>query len=501
MGHERVILAVDVGTSGVRAVLFDADAHYLQHVRTPYPMLFPRPGWNEQDPNTIASAVIETLKQAIQHIPAGITLAGVTFSAQMYSILALDEGGTPLCNSLTWGDTRSDDQIAALQGAASADLVQRTGCPTQAIYPLAKIRWLKTQLELPQRVKFVSIKDYVLYRLTGRLLADWSTASASGLLDITRFKWDSEALALGGITPDHLPELVSTRHILHDWLPEISATTGIPPGTPLIVGAGDAPLANIGVGATAEGTLAVNIGTSAAARFFTPVPQVDGQGRLWTYVADTGGWVVGGIIGSGGATYEWILKQMLRGGQHRSTEQLFREADQQAAAAPPGAGDLLFIPYFSGEQSPGWNARSTGAFYGMTFHHETQHYLRAAVEGILFAILRVSKTIEELRNRALHRIYLTGGFTTSQVWPQALADMAGVPVVVPSTAESSSRGAAIMGWIALGQADSYAAFAPPEDHLIQPNGDTHALYQRRYAAFCSLNQQLQNFANSSGDVS
>ena len=500
MNSQSVILAVDIGTSAARAVLFDGGAGYLLHVRTPYPMRFPQPGWSEQDPDTIVQAVIDTLKQAAALIPDGKTLAGVTFSTQMYSILALDRSGKPLCNSLTWGDTRSVSQADTVRRTASADLIRHTGCPVQAIYPLAKILWLKANLDLPQTVRFVSVKDYVLYRLTGKLLTDWSTASASGLLNITNYDWDTEALALCGITAENLPELVSPRSILYDWHPEISAYTGIPPTTPLIVGAGDAPLANIGAGATHDGSVAVNIGTSAAARVFTPVPQVDDDGRLWTYVADNKGWVVGGIIGSGGATYEWILKQLLLAGRNLPAQELFSEADRQATNAPPGADGLLFMPYFSGEQSPDWDSRSTGAFYGITFHHETRHYIRAAVEGVLFAILRVSKVIEMVRNSPLTRIYLTGGFTTSLLWSQTLADVFGLPVVVPPALESSSRGAAILGWIALGQADNYAEFAQPEINLITPDANRHSFYQQRYEAFCSLNQHLQNFSNQAGGI-
>jgi gluconokinase len=492
MGSQQLMLAVDIGTSGARAVLFDTDANYLSQVRQPYATSFPQSGWSEQNPNIIADAVIEVLKDAVATIPSKHSLDGIVLSSQMYSILALDRAGAPLSNSLTWGDMRSVSQAETVRHSASSELPLRTGCPVQAIYPLAKIRWLQSNLELPSDVRFASIKDYVVFRLTGQFLSDWSIASASGLLNISTFHWDDEALRLCQITPKNLPELVSTRHVVQRWRSDISQYIGIAADTPLIMGAGDAPLANIGVGAIDTGTLAVNIGTSAAARVLTSQPQVDSEGRLWTYVADVDRWVIGGIIGSGGAVYEWLLKKLLFTDGDIPAERLFEVADSLASSTPPGADGLLFIPYFTGEQSPGWNPESKGLIYGMTLVHESRHYIRAAIEGITFSLLRVAKAVEEVRNSITQRIYLTGGLANSAIWRQTIADVFGESVIVPRMTESSARGAAILGWLALGLADGYEAFSQPEE-LLDPVTDVHTFYQQRYEAFCSLNQHLQAF--------
>ncbi len=490
MTRHRMMLAVDIGTSGARAALFDERADHLLQVRKPYATLLPQSGWSEQDPNAVAEAVVEVLREAVDGIRPEDLLAGIVFSSQMYSILALDRAGAPLSNSLTWGDTRSAPQAASIRRSASSNLAIHTGCPTQAIYPLAKILWLKANLGLPNDVRFASIKDYVIFRLTDNLTSDWSTASASGLLNIASYRWDDEALDISQINPGNLPDLVSPRHIVRSWRTDIARYIGISADTPLILGAGDAPLANIGVGATDSGTLAINIGTSAAARVLTSQPQVDTSGRLWTYVADIDRWVIGGIIGGGGAVYEWLLKKLLFIGRDMPVDDLFQEANRLAESVRPGSEDLLFIPYMSGEQSPGWNPESKGLIYGMTFQHEPRHYIRAAIEGICFALLRAAKPIEEVRNSLTKTIYLTGGLTTSSAWPQTLANVFGASVVVPRSSESSARGAAIMGWLALGAADRYEDFAQPE-HLVNPDDELVSLYQGRFKAFCSLNHHLQ----------
>lgn len=492
MTPDRHIVAVDIGTSSARAVLFDTNANALAHARRAYTMALPRPGWSEQDADLVADAVIEVLREASGMLAEGDVLAGVVLSAQMYSILVVDADSTPLSPSLTWADTRSADQAIALARIASADLSRRTGCPVQAIYPLAKIAWLKTNLALPDAARFISIKDYVIFRLTGQLVTDWSTASATGLLDVAAHTWDAEALALAQISADALPALVSTRHIIRSWRTEVSQAVGLPADTPLIVGGGDAPLANIGVGAIGPGTIAVNLGTSAAARMLTATPQIDAAARLWTYVADVDHWVTGGIIGSGGAVYEWLLKDLLCPHGDNSDDDLFREADRLASSVAPGADDLLFIPYFSGEQSPGWSPGAKGLVYGMTLRHQPRHYIRAAIEGIVFALLRVVRAIEDVRGGAIEKVYVTGGLNRSPIWLSTIANTFGAAVVVPRSPESSARGAAIIGWLALGATDDYTAFAQPED-LLQPDMAIHTLYQERYDAFCALNHHIQAF--------
>ncbi|MBL8155665.1 MAG: gluconokinase [Anaerolineae bacterium] len=496
MSGKRLILAVDIGTSGARGLLFDERAEVIGQTRQPYSTLYPRPGWSEQDAEAVTQGVIEALREmVVRAAEANNRIEAVVLSAQMYSILAVDAHGQPLTHSLTWGDMRAAATADRLRGQASFMLAGRTGCPTQAIYPVSKIRWLVDDGGLPVRVKFVSIKDYVVFRLTGRWLADWSTASASGLLDIRRYDWDDEAVELAGVSRQSLPDLASPREALRGWQPDIREGVGITDNVPLILGAGDAPLANIGVGATSPGTLAINLGTSAAVRALISQPETDPAGRLWTYIADVDRWVIGGIIGAGGVVYEWLLNELLSGTGERSADEIFREADRLARQVPAGADDLLFVPYFAGEQSPGWNATAKGMIYGLTLRHHSGHLIRAAIEGLVFALTRVVRLIEKLRAAPTTAGYITGGLAASDVALHTLADSLSVPVVKPESAESSARGAAILGWLALGAARSDAEFARTEAQIV-PDSSLQSLYQARYDAFCELNQRIQTLSGS-----
>lgn len=369
----------------------------------------------------------------------------------------------------------------------TAYLVQNIGVIAGA--QLAHIEHHVHFIDTVGHLRFVSIKDYVLFRLTGQRITDWSTASASGLLNTASHVWDDEALALSRITPDALAELVSTRHIVRSWCPDVSRQTGLPAAIPLIVGAGDAPLANIGVGAVRPGTLAVNIGNSAAARVLTDRPLADAEGRLWTYVADVGHWTTGGIIGGGGVVYEWLLRELLFGDHDWRPDDVFAAAEALAGSVPAGADGLLFVPYLTGEQSPGWRPEAHGLIYGMTLRHQRAHFVRAAIEGIVFALLRVAQPVEALRGEATEKVYVTGGLTGSPLWLQTIADIFGAAVVVPRSAESSASGAAIVGWLALGTAAGYSEFAQQET-LIVPDEAIHAVYQERFAVFCALNERI-----------
>jgi gluconokinase len=483
-----LLLAVDIGTSATKAVLFDEDARQVAIVRRHYPILAPRPGWSEQDPDAIAQAVLDGMAQALRALPPGAHLLGIVFSSQLYSILAVGGDGRPLSRSLTWSDTRSAGQAAAIQQSNAARAIYaRTGCPIDAIYPLAKIAWLRACGELPAGARFASIKEYVIHRLTGEWIVDWSVASATGLFDIHVRRWDGEALAAAGIDAADLSEAASPRHVLRRWRPELAAALGLQTDTPLILGGGDGPLASIGVGSLQTDALAINVGTSAAARMLIPEPFVDPNGRLWTYVADEGLWVIGGIVGTGGLVYEWALRTFLGGFYDAEANGVAARAlaERLAASAPPGADNLLFMPYLGGEQCPAWNPATRGSFFGLDFHHNHGHFMRAVLEGITRSIYRIGEGIEAALGAQPHEIRTTGGVSTSPLWLQIAADMFGVPIAVPGSAEGSARGAAVLGLLALGRRSAITDFPllAAAQQSVLPNPQAHEFYERQYAQF------------------
>lgn len=484
---DNYILAVDIGTSATKAVLFDAALSPRIVIRKSYSVLIPQRGWSEQEPEVILTAVIGALREGCRALPPGGHLLCVVLSSQMNSLLVVDLLGMALSRSLTWSDTRSTQAARSIVSHPdAASLSQRTGCPVDSIYPLSKIRWLKDNLNLPEDVKFISIKEYVLFHLTGRFLVDWSIASGTGLFNITSRAWDPAALSLLEVTPDQLSEPVSPRHVIQSWKPDVIAQTGLPAGATLVIGGGDGPMGSLGVGAVYPDILAINVGTSAAARIAISQPWIDPQSRLWTYTADDDLWLLGGIVSSGGIVWDWFLN--ILGSCAQGETDLHAKTDQLASRIPPGAEGLLFIPYLAGEQCPGWRPSTRGGFWGLDFQHQSGHLARAVLEGITRSIYRVAETIMTVSPKPFSEVRVTGGLTDSPLWLQIAADMFNLPVLVPETVEGSARGAAMLALLSLGLKTSFEDFK----HLfitkkyMYPREEVYALYTKQYQAFLEI---------------
>jgi gluconokinase len=253
------------------------------------------------------------------------------------------------------------------------------------------------------------------------------------------------------------------------------------------------------VGAYKPDTLAVNVGTSAAARAVISEVQVDPQGRLWTYVVDEDLWVIGGIVSSGGIVYDWFLSNLVweipETEYNASSEQVRQRMESVASAVPPGAEDLIFIPYLGGEQCPAWYPHTRGGFFGLDFRHRRGHLARAVLEGITRSIYRIAESIQSLLKLDFNEIRVTGGLTSSPLWLQIAADMFGSPIAVAGSAEGSARGAAMLASVALGLRSGIEEFADPTatHKLVHPEAQVHAYYRQQYQRFQRLLECNRSF--------
>ena len=459
-------------------------ARPLRMARRPYPLLVPQPGWSAQNPEEIVAAVIQCLRELTDQVPLN-EIACVTFSSQMYSILAVDQAGRAVTNSITWNDRRGAEIAEALRAREGfRELVSATGCPISEIFPLYKILWLKQHLAEYSNLKFVSIKDYVIARLTGQLLADWSTASASGLLRIETKGWDEDVLAFAGLGRyANLPELASPRHIIQHWASQV-ADLGILPSTPVVLGGGDGPLASLGIGAVRPGSIAVNVGTSAALRVTVDAPLLDPKGKLWTFVADENLWVTGGITG-GGLVYDWLIRTYFQNLEGLLPGQIYQHVDNLMQTVTPGAEGLLFIPYLCGQQSPDWDAQQRGGFIELGIEHGVAHFARAALEGLAFSLYRIANTVDSNVRRSAERIYMSGGITRSEVWLQLAADVFGCEVFALENTEGSAKGSMLLGLLALGIITEPGEYSAPDTEykVFTANENNHKAYQGIFMRF------------------
>ncbi|MGK5673077.1 gluconokinase [Micromonospora sp. URMC 106] len=441
-----VVIGVDIGTTSTKAVAYDIDGRQLAHHSVGYPLDEPHPGYAEQDPHLIHAAVLESLRAVVAEL--GRPVAGLAFGTAMHSLIGLDADGNPLTRSLTWADSRASRQAERLRAIPSGlALHRRTGTPVHPMAPLSKLLWFAEQdPTLFGRVAYwVGIKDWIMLRLCDALVTDHSVASATGLMDIHQLSWDEEALGIAGITEEQLPELVPTTTVLDGLTAEAAAATGLPPDTKVVVGAGDGPLANLGLGAVAPGVMACSIGTSGAMRVMVERPGVDPLGGVFCYALTEQRWAVGGAINNGGIVLDWLGDALAPElGEHAEEELL-----ALAAEAPVGSGGLIMLPYLLSERAPHWSALPRGAYVGLTHGHRRAHLVRAGLEGVCQQLALVLASVRAAGNE-VREIRASGGFARSPLWRQMLADVLGMPVGFPAGREGSSFGAALLGMEALG---------------------------------------------------
>ena len=472
MSTSHYVIGVDIGTTSTKAVLFNPEGVEIRKQAVEYPLLTPTPTTAEQDPDEIFAAVVRSIRLLVQETgvqPSEILC--VSFSAVMHSLIAVNAEGKPLTKSITWADNRSAAWAQKIRQEHQGHAIYcRTGTPIHPMSPLPKLMWLRYEQPdlFGQAVRFLSIKEYVFYRLFAEYVVDYSVASATGLLNLEQLAWDQEALELAGISADQLSTLVPTTHVLRGMRPEFAAEMGLAVETPVVMGASDGVLANLGVGAIAPGVVAVTIGTSGAVRAVLDRPRTDPQERLFCYALTEQHWVIGGAVNSGGIVLRWVRDHLM--GPEVSTAHLLGQDPYTiltaiATRVPPGAEGLLFHPYLAGERSPLWDANARGSFFGLRLHHTKAHFVRAALEGVIYNLYLVLQGLENAIG-GVKSIQATGGFARSELWRQILADVFNRDVIVPKTYESSCLGAAVLGLYAL-------QHLPTLDHVSQMIGEIH----------------------------
>lgn len=489
------LIGLDLGTTAVKAVALSPEQEVVAQASTDYPLLTGgTPGRAVQKVGDIWRGVVSVLRRLDQRVPLQ-EAAGLCFSGAMHSLLPVTEGGEPLAPALTWADSRAAPVAAALRREVDEKaLYARTGCPLQATYYPARLRWWQAQGVPGDTAYFVGLKDWVLQRLTGRWAADTGLASTTGLLDIYRRTWDEEALALAGVTPQQLLPLIAPDAIAGEVTPQAAAATGLPVHLPVVAGNHDGGLANIGVGASQPGAMAITVGTSGAIRLIVNTPCLDPQMRTWCYVLAEQKWLAGGAVNNGGLALQWIREhffQDVAGDWQARTKAVLAEAAQ----IPAGAEGVIVLPYFAGERTPHWDADAQATIHGLRLRHTRAHVARALLEGVAFCLADVWRALESGLADDFDRsrpVYLTGGITHSRLWCQIVSDVLGLPLRPSGPADASARGAALLGLRALGLIDhtrpQNQAAAPAE--IFRPDPARHALYVAQHELFRTLYRRL-----------
>lgn len=482
------VLGIDIGTGSVKAVAVNLDSESVAVAQQHYPTYSPSPGFSEQDPEVIWKSFKKCLETIVDKMRSG-PLA-VCLSSAMHSLISVDENGNKLTDMITWADCRSDAIAARLKASPlGMDIYEASGMPLHAMSPLCKIIWLRENMPniFSRTYKFISIKEFIWFKLFNEYATDHSIACASGMLDISSRTWNYQLLALAGITEDQLSRPVSTTYTATGT---ISLRGILDKDVPFVIGASDGCLANLGSFARQKGIAAVTIGTSGAVRISSDKPIFNKEAMTFSYCLDEDTFICGGPVNNGGNVFHWLITDFLG---KPATQDSFDEVFALVGKLSPGADGLLFLPYINGERAPIWDAKSSGAFVGIRTVHKQAHFCRAVLEGVCYALNDVLQAVETSVEN-IDQINVSGGFINSQPWMQLLADITGKRLALLQTEDASAVGAAFMAVKALGlNGGKYPAQRLNDlSVIIAPDMEKHKLYNKNFLIFKGLYSGLKD---------
>ena len=482
-------IAIDIGTTNCKAIKIDEEGKLITNHQLPVVSITDDNGCFEQDPELIFLSIIDLIEKTIGS--DGDTVACISFSAAMHSIMAIDVNGKLLSNAIIWADTRSKKYAQELkEHEISEKIYEQTGTPIHAMSPLSKIIWFKNEKKevFNKTFKFISIKEYIFFRLSGKYLVDEGIASCTGLYDIYNHCWFDEALKIAGINDSMLSDLVPVTHIEKDILPEIIKKYPFLKGQILVCGGNDGCLANLGCGALYDKQAALSIGTSGAVRIAEYRPERVKLYPLFRYLLTRDIYVTGGPVNNGGIVIDWFAKNFL--GIPIDSDKSFQRVMDQAAEAEAGSEGVYFLPYLLGERAPIWNADATGLFFGLKIKHQQSHLTRAVIEGISFNLRQVLEAIENT-GKKVDEVIVTGVVTKSNWWMQLLADMFGKKIILNEPVDASAMGAAIIGMMATGKIKSFeeARRFSETRKTFYPDKRIHERYKLFYEDYMKLYQK------------
>ncbi|RYZ51493.1 MAG: gluconokinase, partial [Sphingobacteriales bacterium] len=427
----KCIITIELGTNAVRIFAFDLNGTVIGSMKGYYPTFYSQPDYSEQDPEQIFITMLYVLKNLLNEIiyPRRYKVASICFSSYMHSLLTVDRNGVPLGNAITWSDNRAKKEASEIrESALGTEMYNKTGTPLHPMSPLLKIAWLRKNdpNKFSQAGKFLSIKSYVLYQLTGEYVIDYSLACATGMLNIHQIAWEKIALEYAGINADQLPQLVPVFAEAGTLKKAYQNSLGLSSDTKLLIGSSDGCMATLGAGIWNTDKATVTIEDSSAVRVVGRKMLHDEKRRVFNYLITEDCFVSGGPSNSGGAVFEWFVKQFADFPNAYDVDSSMNAMFEEATKVQSGSEGLLFLPYLLGERAPIWNPNARGMYFGINIKHERQHFVRATIEGIMYEVYSIGKMGKEHRN--IKGLSINGSFANNPFCAQLIADMFNEPV-------------------------------------------------------------------------
>ncbi|MBL1178251.1 xylulokinase [Pantanalinema sp. GBBB05] len=482
-----VVIGLDLGTGGVRAIAVDRQGQLIAQSTKSYPLLTPQPGWTEQDPTDWVAASLNALASVSEQLREHQVIA-LGLSGQMHGMVTLDASGRVIRPAILWNDQRTGTAVIEIETLIPrSELIQRTGNPAITGFQLPKLVWLRAaEPQAYAQVQQVLLpKDYLGYVLTGEFATEPSDASGIGCLNLVSRQWDVDILSTLGIDPALFPKVIESTAIVGQLKPEIASRTGLPVGIPVIAGGGDNATAAIGLGISSthlnRGSLSIGTSGVIFAPCDRPTPDPDGRVHLFCHV--DGGYHLLGVTLAAGGSLRWYRDTF-------ASQTSYTDLMEMAATSPPGARGVLFLPHLAGERSPYLDSETRGAWANLSLSHTQADVVRAVLEGVAFSLRAALDVISEIA--PVQQLLATGGGARSQTWLQILADALQTELLVPPTTEGAAYGAAILAMVGVGvypDLEAALKILPPISNAVHPQ--EVAVYESAVDQFQKLYEALK----------
>ena len=500
----RYILGVDLGTTAIKAALFDDGGHELGSHAAEYTLLTPKSGYVELDADTYVKTFREAVSQVLRDCSVpGEALIALGLSAQGETFICLDANGAPVRRAIVWMDNRAPAEADEIEQHFGRTTIHATTgqVAMDAIWPASKILWLKrNEPEVFERTaKFALLKDYLVYRLTGRVVCEDSILCSTILWDIRSREYWPEMLQYLGISADQLPDIARQGEIVGAVTAAGAHDLGLPEGLPVSVGALDQACGALGIGNVTPGIFSESTGSALVSVTIVDELTLDPNARVPCFAAAIPGQYMLQPFSTGGMVMRWFRDEFCR--VELQVEQLcgmdaYQLIDKEVERVPAGCDGLVVLPHLQGSGPPDLDPLAKGVILGLTLAHKKQHLARGIMEGVTMVLRRMLEATTSLGVEVTEILSLSGG-SKSAVWCQIKADATKLPVHTLRTAESAAcRGAAIAAGVDVGVWESPVAVARENlrfDRTFEPRPENFAVYDRLFQDYKRLQDTVKPF--------
>ncbi|TYR73540.1 xylulokinase [Rossellomorea vietnamensis] len=496
----KYVIGIDLGTSAVKILLVNQKGEVSNEVSKEYPLIIEKSGYSEQDPEEWVEKTREGLAELISDFPGDVKdIEGISFSGQMHGLVLVNESHQVLRNAILWNDTRTTKQCQEIYETMGRDrLLQITKNPALEGFTLPKILWVQeNEPEIFSRAStFMLPKDYLRFRMTGKVHMEYSDAAGTLMLNVAERQWSREILNSFHLTAEFCPELIESHELVGSITSEFSQRTGLSQETKVFAGGADNACGAIGSGILSEGRTLCSIGTSGVVLSYEERSDLDFEGKVHYFNhGEQDSFYTMGVTLAAGYSLSWYKDTFAK-------EESFQQFLTGIEEVPAGSNGLVFTPYIVGERTPHADSTIRGSFIGIDASHERKHFSRAVLEGITFSL---NESIEVFRNsgKTIDTIISIGGGAKNETWLQMQADIFNSSIEKLASEQGPGMGAAMLAAFGCGWYPTLKECAKdfisvsktyePIPENVETYKKVFAVYQEIYNQTREMNERLREF--------